>query len=123
MAGETIMTIAYGLQVKPKNDPYIAVAEEGVHPLVAAANPGAFLVDMIPALKYVPEWMPFAGFQHKAKAWKKLALTMVNVPFEAAKTNIVCHQCSFSACPFLDCLIRRQTEILRLHSLLIAWRG
>lgn len=101
MAGETIMSIAYGLDVKPKNDPYIATAEEGVHPLVAAANPGAFLVDVLPALKYVPEWMPFAGFQKKAKAWKKLALRMVNVPFEAAKTNIVCYS-SQSTRPVTD---------------------
>ncbi|KAF9457689.1 cytochrome P450 [Collybia nuda] len=88
MAGETIMSIAYGIDVKPKDDPYIATAEQGVHPLVAAAVPGAFLVDVIPALKYVPEWIPFAGFQRKAKEWKKLALRMINVPFEAAKKNI-----------------------------------
>jgi hypothetical protein len=89
MAAETIMSIAYGLDVLPKDDPYIATAEQGVHPLVVAGVPGAFLVDSIPALKYIPDWMPFAGFKHKAKAWKNLALTMINMPFEAAKRNIV----------------------------------
>jgi hypothetical protein len=83
------MSIAYGLDIKPKNDPYIQTAERGVHPLVAAAVPGAFLVDMIPLLKYVPEWMPGAGFQKKAREWGKLALTMVDIPFEAAKKLIV----------------------------------
>ncbi|KAF8884723.1 cytochrome P450 [Gymnopilus junonius] len=88
MAGETIMSVAYGLEVLPKNDPYIKTAEQGVHPLVAAAVPGAFLVDILPILKYVPEWMPGAGFQKKAKEWKKLARTMIDVPFAAAKKNI-----------------------------------
>ncbi|PPQ87697.1 hypothetical protein CVT25_011464 [Psilocybe cyanescens] len=88
MAGETIMSIAYGLAVKPKDDPYIRTAEKGVHPLVAAAVPGAFLVDMLPFLKYVPEWMPGAGFQTKARKWKNLARSMVEVPFAAAKRNL-----------------------------------
>lgn len=89
MAGKTIMSIAYGLDVQDKDDPYIATAEQGIHPLVAAAVPGAFLVDMIPILKYVPDWMPFAGFKRKAKEWRKLALAMIEVPFEAAKRKIV----------------------------------
>ncbi|KAF5349137.1 hypothetical protein D9756_009446 [Leucocoprinus leucothites] len=85
MAGETIMSVAYGLDIKPKNDPYIQTAEKGVHALVAAAVPGAFLVDMLPFLKYVPEWMPGAGFQKKAKEWAKLTMTMLDMPFVAAK--------------------------------------
>ncbi|EKM82076.1 hypothetical protein AGABI1DRAFT_105435 [Agaricus bisporus var. burnettii JB137-S8] len=88
LAGETIISIAYGLDIKPKDDPYIQTAERGVHPVAAAAVPGAFLVDMLPILKYVPEWMPGAGFQKKAREWGKLALMMVDLPFEAAKKLI-----------------------------------
>ncbi|KAF8877181.1 cytochrome P450 [Infundibulicybe gibba] len=62
--------------------------KRGVHPLVAAAVPGAFLVDTFPFLKYVPEWMPGAGFQKKAKEWGKLSKAMVEVPFRAAMKNI-----------------------------------
>lgn len=90
MAGETILSVAYGLDIKPKDDPYIQTAERGVHPLVAAAVPGAFLVDMLPILKYVPEWMPGAGFQKKAREWARLAMTMVDMPYEACKERIVC---------------------------------
>lgn len=89
MAGETIISIAYGLDVLPKDDPYIATAEKGVHPVVIAAVPGAFLVDVIPALKHVPDWFPFAGFKRKAKEWRKLARIMLDVPYEAAKRKIV----------------------------------
>ncbi|KAG6809315.1 hypothetical protein H0H92_000727 [Tricholoma furcatifolium] len=88
MAGETIIGIAYGLQVQEKDDPYVATATKGVHPVSVAAVPGAFLVDTLPILKYVPDWMPFAGFKRKAKVWRKYALDMINLPYEAAKRNI-----------------------------------
>jgi hypothetical protein len=89
MAGETVLSIAYGLPIQPKDDIYIQTAEQGVHPLVAAAVPGAFLVDMLPWLKYVPEWMPGAGFQKKAREWGALAMRMVDLPFTDAKKRIV----------------------------------
>ncbi|KAF8068005.1 cytochrome P450 [Lyophyllum atratum] len=88
MAGETIMSIGYGLEIQPTNDKYIETAEHGIKPLVAAALPGAFLVDVLPILKYVPSWMPGAGFQRKAKEWRKMALNMINVPYDAAMRNI-----------------------------------
>jgi hypothetical protein len=89
MAGETIISVAYGVNVLPKDDPYITTAEKGVHTLVSAAVPGAFLVDTFPWLKHVPDWMPFAGFKRKAKEWRKLAMSMIEKPFEAGKQKIV----------------------------------
>ncbi|KAG6872997.1 hypothetical protein C0992_009179, partial [Termitomyces sp. T32_za158] len=88
MSGEFIMSITYGIEVQIKGDPYITTAEQASHSLTAAAIPGRFLVDSVPALKYVPAWMPFAGFQRKAKEWKELAMKMIHLPYEAVKQNI-----------------------------------
>ncbi|KAF9016760.1 cytochrome P450 [Hymenopellis radicata] len=88
LAGATILGIAYGLDVLPKNDPYIQVAEAGLQSLAQAAAPGAFLVDALPILKYVPEWFPGAGFKRKAKVWRGYAMTMRNMPWAAAKQRI-----------------------------------
>ncbi|KAF8064878.1 cytochrome P450 [Lyophyllum atratum] len=63
MAGDTILSMAYGLQVLPTNDPYMETAEQ--------------------------DWMPFAGFKRKAKEWRQHALSILNDPFEATKRNIV----------------------------------
>ncbi|KAG6846728.1 hypothetical protein H0H93_012210 [Arthromyces matolae] len=87
MAGETILSVAYGINVTSKDDPFLKTAEEAVHSLFVAAIPGTFLVDSLPILKYVPEWMPFAGFKRKAKYWRKLAEEMLNKPYEVAKRN------------------------------------
>lgn len=90
MAGETILSIAYGIEIQQENDPYLAVSEAGVLPLVIAGVPGAFLVDFIPLLKYVPAWFPGASFQRKAREWRKLARKMIEMPYAQAKKDIVC---------------------------------
>ncbi|TFK33963.1 cytochrome P450 [Crucibulum laeve] len=87
-AGEFSISVAYGLDVKPKNDPYIELAEDGVRSLLLAALPGKFLVNTIPILKYMPEWMPGAGFKRQAKEWRKHARKMLDAPYEAAKRNL-----------------------------------
>ncbi|KAF8960140.1 cytochrome P450 [Flammula alnicola] len=82
-AGDTIISLAYGINVQPRNDPYIMTAQEGVHPIFEAAKPGAFLVDQFPILKYVPEWVPGAGFKRKARRWRYLQEQMLNKPYDA----------------------------------------
>lgn len=72
-----------------KDDPYIGIAEQGVRAVFAAAVPGTFLVDALPALKYVPDWVPFSGFKRKAKEWRALTRRMLEEPFAAAKRQIV----------------------------------
>lgn len=89
MSGETIISIAYGLDAKPKDDPYIQAAEEAVNALLQAAVPGAFLVDSIPILKYMPAWMPGASFKRKAQEWRDVTEKMVHGPFNACLDAIV----------------------------------
>lgn len=89
MTGETIISVTYGLNVQAESDPYLEVAERAVEGFSIAAVPGTFLVDSVPILKYVPEWLPGAGFQKKAREWKNDTLKMVQAPFSAAKRNLV----------------------------------
>ncbi|KAJ7137205.1 cytochrome P450 [Mycena epipterygia] len=88
MAGEVIISVAYGINVLPVNDPYIAAAEEGLQTVFQAAIPGRFLGDSIPMLKYVPDWFPGAGFKLLAKEWRKLTRALTDLPFEEAKRQI-----------------------------------
>ena len=89
MAGETILSFSYGIEIQPKDDPYIKTSTDGVHPLMAAGVPGAFLVDAFPILKYVPAWFPGASFQVKAREWRMLSRRMLDMPYAAAKEAIV----------------------------------
>ena len=40
--------VVYGINVLPKDDPYIETAEKALAGLNIAGNPGAFLVDVLP---------------------------------------------------------------------------
>ncbi|KAF8507550.1 cytochrome P450, partial [Gautieria morchelliformis] len=81
IAGAIIMEA----RLLPRADPYIAIAEKALDAITFAINPGAFLVDVLPILKHVPEWFPGAGFKRKARIWRKSLTDMNVVPFEAAK--------------------------------------
>lgn len=83
------MKVTYGLDVSPKNDRYITIAEKALDAMAKAVTPGAFLVDIIPTLKYVPAWMPGAGFQRQAREWKKMVLEMRDAPFLAVQNTMV----------------------------------
>jgi hypothetical protein len=42
------MGVVYGITVAPENDRYITIAEKALEGMSKAANPGEFLVDIIP---------------------------------------------------------------------------
>ena len=85
------MSLAYGLNVQQKDDPFVGLSQRAVQSITEASVPGKFFVDAMPWLKYVPEWVPGAGFQKKAKAWRKLQQDFREVPYKAALKDIVRH--------------------------------
>lgn len=48
MAGKIIMDIAYGINVKGPDDPYIKIARDALYAMNVAGNVGTYLVDFIP---------------------------------------------------------------------------
>ncbi|KAK7034602.1 hypothetical protein VNI00_012233 [Paramarasmius palmivorus] len=91
MAGSTILSIAYGIKSLPlpQKDPYISAADKALDAFCIAARPGAFLVDALPALKYLPDWFPGAGFKKTAREWNGLMRRMIELPFEVSKQDFV----------------------------------
>lgn len=89
MIGGILISLAYGMETKPTNDPWIHLAEEAMLASAAAAIPGKYLVDVLPWLKYVPEWFPGAGFKRQAREWRELWTRFRVAPFLAAEENIV----------------------------------
>ncbi|KAF7326265.1 Cytochrome P450 [Mycena kentingensis (nom. inval.)] len=90
MAGEVIMSAAYGIEVLAQDDPYIDMAETALKALVHASIPGRFLVDLVPALMHFPEWFPGAGFKKLAKEWRGVVEEMVERPFAQSRKQIEC---------------------------------
>ncbi|KAJ3569054.1 hypothetical protein NP233_g5306 [Leucocoprinus birnbaumii] len=83
-----IMDVSYGIRISDAKDPYIQIAEEAMDGLNKAAVPGAFLVDVFPALKHVPRWFPGAGWKCQADIWKKTNDIFLVRPFEEVKARL-----------------------------------
>jgi hypothetical protein len=92
--------MTYSINVRPYNDPHIKIAEEAMAVAAELLIPGAFLVDIIPILKYVPEWFPGAKFQSKAATMRKHAKMMRNTTFLVTEELMVC-----DSSPFLQALM------------------
>ena len=89
------MSMTYGIQIKDTNDPFVNLAEATVKSGSEATLPGAFLVDVIPILKHVPEFVPGAGFQKQARIWRKLQEDVRERPYVAAIDAMVLYRCIF----------------------------
>jgi len=81
-ASGIIMETAYGLHVKPKDDPYAALVETAASGIVESLTPGAFMVDLLPILRFIPKWFPGASFKRKAAIWEKELEDSCRIPYE-----------------------------------------
>ncbi|KDR71393.1 hypothetical protein GALMADRAFT_102730 [Galerina marginata CBS 339.88] len=86
--GGMALSLAYGLTIKNSNDPFVHLAEEAIASLAEAGTPGAFLVDIFPILKYIPEFFPGASFKKKARAWRKVQEEMREAPYQETVRNM-----------------------------------
>ena len=51
MVGGVTLSLAYGIAIQPKNDPFIELAEHAITGLAESATPGILLVDELYTLK------------------------------------------------------------------------
>ncbi|KAJ7059744.1 cytochrome P450 [Mycena amicta] len=106
MTGDMILASTYGIDVL-QPPAYLIMAEASVAALFRAAEPGRFLVDYMPILKYVPSWLPAAGFQRSAKIWREGAFSMRDVPFTETKRQMTAGIASHS---FVSALLEDPDE-------------
>ncbi|KAI0705985.1 cytochrome P450 [Cerioporus squamosus] len=88
MTGAIVLMISYGYQPQEKNDPLIRMAEEATEQAAEVAQPGAFLVDVFPFLRYVPSWFPGAGWKRKGDAYRENMNQMSGVPHQFVKDQM-----------------------------------
>ncbi|KAJ3568619.1 hypothetical protein NP233_g5596 [Leucocoprinus birnbaumii] len=81
--GGIAVSITYGLPIQRKRDPLVRFSEETFAQSTATAAPGRFLVNIIPALRHVPDWMPGASFKQMAKSLRADLIKILDEPFNA----------------------------------------
>ncbi|KAJ3548042.1 hypothetical protein NMY22_g1426 [Coprinellus aureogranulatus] len=77
-----ILRGAYGIEPKDNSDPFLVQARLAIEGLNEGGRTGAYLVDFIPALKYVPDWMPGTGWKRVARFFREGSLASRTAPFE-----------------------------------------
>lgn len=84
-----IITTSYGLDVEPEHDPNVERAEKALVQLKDSAISGTFVVDLLPFLKYVPSWMPGAGFKIYAERAQLDTVDMRESPYQQGMGRLV----------------------------------
>ncbi|KXN84166.1 O-methylsterigmatocystin oxidoreductase [Leucoagaricus sp. SymC.cos] len=80
--GGVSTSMTYGFTVQRQDDPVVHYFEKAIVDATAAAAPGNFLVNIIPQLKYIPEWMPGAHFKKTGRELRKRLLEAMDVPYQ-----------------------------------------
>ena len=106
-AGGLTLSVVYGYEVKSSEDELLQLAEECVDLLAnhIASGCGIWPVDIIPALQYLPDWVPGSGFKRKAAKWKVKFEELVEKPYEYVKNSVVCclsRLCCYNLTPYLQ---------------------
>ena len=88
-AGAVILKIAYGYNTEPhKTDPLVDGAGDAMDKFSRASVPGAFLVDIFPSLRQLPDWLPGTSFKQIAKEWSVALTEVTEKPYSFTKNQM-----------------------------------
>ena len=109
MIGQVSLSVAYGIDTSPRDDPNIALAEAALQGIAVAQTNGR-IFNLVPFRKpnhffgpvltigdleppgtviHLPWWFPGAGFKKEAKKWKRNMERCRDEPYEAVKKQLV----------------------------------
>ena len=94
--GSTAIALTYGIEIKPSHDPFVELAESAVKILTKAGSVGALLIDLIPILKYLPEFVPGVQFKKQARIGRKIVENFREQPYLASVEAMVCVRFAFT---------------------------
>ncbi|KAB8273824.1 cytochrome P450 [Aspergillus minisclerotigenes] len=87
--GGVILKVAYGYTVEfHDRDPLVDLVGKTAVAFGRINQPTGYLVDSIPALKYLPSWFPGAGFKKEAREYRRGFDTLLNWPFTFARRQM-----------------------------------
>ncbi|KAI0045442.1 cytochrome P450 [Auriscalpium vulgare] len=87
-AGSVILQVTYGYKPKEDQDDLVDLVELALRQFTEVTEPNAFLVDLIPPLRYVPSWFPGAGWKKKAEYYHATLRKMADVPLQFVRNQM-----------------------------------
>lgn len=86
-AGAIILRISHGYDVQEGDDPFVSLADKATEQFSLSTAPG-LVVNLFPALRYLPEWLPGGGFHKTAREWAETLHQMVEQPYQFVKDQM-----------------------------------
>ncbi|KDR69688.1 hypothetical protein GALMADRAFT_215050 [Galerina marginata CBS 339.88] len=87
-AGAIIMEIVFGHRVDSIDDEFLQIASKGGRTIAAAGAVGSHIVDLIPPLRFIPDWIPGSGFKRLPPGTREALAAMREVPFNHVKKKM-----------------------------------
>ncbi|KAF3910624.1 hypothetical protein ABW21_db0204541 [Orbilia brochopaga] len=82
-SASVMLDMIYGYQTgQGRRDPLVDLVNKMMHQFGDATVAGTWLVDLIPWLKYVPEWFPGASFKQTARESRELFQDITELSFD-----------------------------------------
>ncbi|KAJ3497756.1 hypothetical protein NLJ89_g10304 [Agrocybe chaxingu] len=87
-AGSIIHRATYGIKCKPDDDPFLAMSDEVIRITAIGSRPG-WLVDSFPFLRFMPSFLPGAGFRRWAQRSRKTLDLLASSPYKWTQDQVV----------------------------------
>ncbi|KAI0340920.1 cytochrome P450 [Trametopsis cervina] len=80
-----ILDVVYGMTVTGMDDPYLKLAAQAMDVISESRMFGAWWVEYMPFLKYVPGWVPGSSAVRYGERWRPTVMATVHKPFDEVK--------------------------------------
>ncbi|KAF4599789.1 hypothetical protein EYR40_006891 [Pleurotus pulmonarius] len=87
-SGGITLKITYGYSAEPEDDPLIKLADEVMTQFSDTMRANAYMVDLFPIFRFVPQWFPGASWKRKAAKYRTSLVHTVNRPYEIVKRKM-----------------------------------
>lgn len=84
----SLFRLSYGYQLQGNEDPFFVEAKITVDHICEASMYTNFLVNLFPALSYIPGWFPGMNWKRVAKQWRLQKDNAITAPYEWVKTQV-----------------------------------
>lgn len=119
-AAHIIASITYGFSIDTPTNVYLDDFVETERMVLKSVVPGAYLVDMIPQLWYLPSWVPFNSIRRTAERGRQRVSNMVHRPIEQVEQDM---KHGASPTSFVSDHLKegRSDEVIRQQLPWVAW--
>ncbi|RAL15237.1 cytochrome P450 [Aspergillus homomorphus CBS 101889] len=112
-AGSLILNLVYGYNSNGQvSDPLIGLAHKVMEEFGQASRPGDYLVDLVPCLRNLTDWVPGLGFARISRQWRINLMRMADLPYAFVEHQLATKQ--DTGC-FLAQLIQGAPDNVSIH--------